>query len=122
MSKHFFAAACILVASSFSAFADDMMPAKAMGSMMVDAKGMTLYTFDKDSAGKSACVGGCATNWPPLSAGADAKASGDWSVIQREGGMQWAYKGHPLYTFIKDKATGDKSGDGLMGAWHVATP
>ena len=36
------------------------------GPALTDAKGMTLYTFDKDSAGKSACSGKCAENWPPL--------------------------------------------------------
>ena len=58
-----------------------MAPAKSAdtskGKALVDAKGMTLYVFDKDAAGKSNCNGPCATNWPPLMAGADAKASGD---------------------------------------------
>ena len=53
------------------------MPAmKAADGTLTDAKGMTLYTFDKDAGGKSACNGGCATNWPPLTAAADAKAVG----------------------------------------------
>ena len=34
------------------------------GSYLADAKGMTLYTFKKDSAGKSACAGECVTRWP----------------------------------------------------------
>jgi predicted lipoprotein with Yx(FWY)xxD motif len=84
---------------------------------------MTLYTFDKDSGGKSACNGPCAANWPPLMAGADAKPSGDWSVVTRDdGGKQWAYKGKPLYTWINDKAAGDKTGDGVNNVWHVAKP
>jgi predicted lipoprotein with Yx(FWY)xxD motif len=73
------------------------------GKAYVDAKGMTLYTFDKDAGGKSACNGPCATNWPPLMAAADAKASGDWTIVTRDDGSKmWALKGKPLYTFAKD--------------------
>lgn len=86
-----------------------------------DAAGMTLYTFDKDSAGKSACDGDCAMKWPPFKAAADAKAEGDWTVVKRsDGSMMWAHKGKPLYTYEGDKKAGDKTGDGMGGAWHLA--
>ena len=96
----------------------------AKGKTLVDAKGMTLYTFDKDAGGKSACNGPCAGNWPPLMAGADAKDMGAWTVVTRDdGAKQWAYKGKPLYTWIKDGKPGDITGDGFLnGAWHVAQP
>src|SRR5205807_1251738 len=82
--------------------------------------GMTVYTFDKDAGGKSACNGPCATNWPPLTAGADSKASGDWTVITRDdGSKQWAYKGKPLYLWSKDQKAGDMTGDGFNGVWHA---
>jgi predicted lipoprotein with Yx(FWY)xxD motif len=81
---------------------------------------MTLYTFDKDSAGKSACNGPCATMWPPLAAPAGAKLSGDFSVITRDdGSQQIAHKGRPLYHFAADNKPGDKNGDGNGGVWHV---
>jgi predicted lipoprotein with Yx(FWY)xxD motif len=99
------------------------MPAKrSADGTFTNASGMTLYTFDKDSAGKSACNGPCAANWPPLIADADAKASGEWTVITRDDGKkQWAYKGKPLYTWIKDQKPGDKTGDGFANnAWHAA--
>ncbi|ATB65564.1 COG4315 family predicted lipoprotein [Pseudomonas mosselii] len=90
---------------------------------LVDKKGMTLYTFDKDTAGKSVCNGDCATNWPPLKAETEAKAEGDWTVVTRDdGSSQWAYKGKPLYTFIKDKKAGETTGDGMKDVWHVAKP
>ncbi len=38
----------------------------AKGKVLTDAKGMTLYTLDKDAGGKSACNGPCVTNWPPV--------------------------------------------------------
>jgi predicted lipoprotein with Yx(FWY)xxD motif len=96
----------------------------AKGKTLVDAKGMTLYTFDRDAGGKSVCNGPCATNWPPLMAVANAKTSGDWSVLARDdGAMQWAYRGRPLYTWSKDTKPGDITGDGFLnGAWHVAQP
>ena len=87
---------------------------------------MTLYVFDKDAAGsgKSVCNGGCAANWPPLMAPANAAPIGDWSVTTRDdGSKQWAYKGRPLYHWAKDTKPGDMTGDGKMdGAWKVAKP
>lgn len=100
-------------------------PAKTMYGVLANGAGMTLYTFDKDAAGsgKSACNGPCAANWPPLMAAADSKASGDYTVITRDdGGRQWAYKGKPLYLWVKDAKPGDRSGDGFNNAWRVARP
>ncbi len=96
-------------------------PTKMEGGVLVGANGMTLYTFDKDSEGKSACNGPCAGNWPPLMAADSDKAEGSYTVITRDDGKkQWAYKAKPLYFFAKDQKAGDKSGDGFLnGAWHV---
>ena len=100
------------------------MQAKFEGGMLVNSAGMTLYTFDKDTAGsgKSACNGPCAVNWPALHVTGSDQASGDWSVVARDDGTkQWAYKGKPLYAWIKDQKPGDKTGDGVLKLWHVAT-
>jgi predicted lipoprotein with Yx(FWY)xxD motif len=93
-------------------------------AVLADAKGMTLYTFAKDTTGMSNCAGPCATNWPPLAAAADAKPMGEWTIVARaDGSRQWAYKGMPLYTWIKDAKPGEATGDGMaMGAWKVAVP
>jgi predicted lipoprotein with Yx(FWY)xxD motif len=109
------------------ALAQSSAPAKvadtSKGKALVDAKGMTLYTFDRDAAGKSNCNGQCAQNWPPLMATAGAAASGDWSVVTRDdGSKQWAYKGKPLYLWVKDTKPGEVTGDGVNNVWHVATP
>lgn len=98
-------------------------PAQASGGVLADPAGMTLYVFDKDSAGKSACNGECAVKWPPLLADAGAAASGDFALIQRaDGKAQWAYKGKPLYLWFKDQKPGDTTGDGVNNVWHVARP
>src|SRR3984957_17176338 len=120
-------AAMIGLATAGGAMAQSTAPASiadtAKGKALVDSKGMTLYSFDKDSAGKSACNGPCATNWPPLAA-PSGTAMGDWSMITRDdGSKQWAYKGKPLYVFAKDAKSVDTKGDGVLnGAWHIATP
>jgi predicted lipoprotein with Yx(FWY)xxD motif len=122
----FLASALVVAGLSGVALAADptMTGDSAKGKVLTDAKGMTLYTFAKDADGKSACNGPCATNWPPLKAGTDAKAMGDWSVITRDdGSKQWAYKGKPLYAWVKDTKPGDITGDGFLnGAWSLAKP
>lgn len=105
------------------AMAQSMPPGVAVkGGVLTNAGGMTLYTFDKDSAGKSACNGPCAANWPPVMASGEAKAMGDWTIVTRDdGGKQWAYKGKPLYLWIKDTKPGDMTGEGVANnTWHVA--
>lgn len=100
-------------------------PARTMDGVLVGSNGMTLYTFDRDApgGGKSACNGPCAQNWPPLAATAMAGASGDWAVITRDdGSRQWAYKGKPLYYWVRDKQPGDRTGDGFNNVWRLARP
>ena len=97
-------------------------PARMSNGALVGANGMTLYTFDRDTAnsGKSACNGPCATLWPPLMATASDQASGDWSVVVRDdGSRQWAYKGRPLYYYQNDKQAGERAGDNFRDVWHI---
>ncbi|MGE5129245.1 MAG: hypothetical protein ACM3IK_06425 [Sphingomonadaceae bacterium] len=116
------AAALIAIAAGCASMAD---PAgvRVTDGVLTDKAGMTLYTFDNDPAGggKSMCNGPCAQNWPPLPASAGDSAGGDWAIVTRQdGSLQWAYKGKPLYRWIKDQKPGDKTGDGFRGIWHVA--
>lgn len=113
----------ILIGSAAMAAAEDNGPFKvqktAIGTMLADPDGMTLYTFDKDTPGKSACTGECAVRWPPMKADADAKASGDYTLITRDDGTrQWADEGKPLYRFSKDTKPGDITGNSIPG-WHA---
>jgi predicted lipoprotein with Yx(FWY)xxD motif len=98
-------------------------PARVENGVLVGANGMTLYTFDKDvpGSGKSVCNGPCASNWPPLFASDSDRAMGDWSIIVRDDGKkQWAFRGKPLYYWIKDQKPGDRTGDGVNNVWRVA--
>lgn len=93
------------------------------GTALVDADGMALYTYDRDSAGKSTCTGMCAYFWPPAEAGPDATPADGFSIITRPNGTsQWAYQGAPLYAYVSDEKPGDTKGDGSEGVWHLARP
>jgi predicted lipoprotein with Yx(FWY)xxD motif len=107
-----------------SAFAAEPAKVATIGDAKVytDANGMTLYTFDRDEAGKSNCDAGCLAKWPAFKAEAGAAAEGDWTVVEAsDGSMMWAHKGKPLYTYVDDKSAGDATGDGAGGVWHLAT-
>jgi predicted lipoprotein with Yx(FWY)xxD motif len=98
-----------------------------LGTILTDAKGMTVYTFKKDTPGVSNCSGTCATNWPPVTATEPLTlpvgVPGTLSLIARtDGSKQLAYNGQPLYTFAGDKATGDTKGQGVGGMWYVVNP
>ena len=98
---------------------------KPADGVLTGPNGMTLYTYAKDTAGsgKSVCNGQCATNWPPFMATASDKAAGDFSIVTRDDGTkQWAAKGWPVYYWAKDSKPGDKTGDGVGGAWKTAKP
>jgi predicted lipoprotein with Yx(FWY)xxD motif len=122
MRKHIAAALAISAAALFSAGAQAQ-AVKTQDGVLVNSAGMTLYTFDKDAGGKSACNDQCAKIWPPVMASADAKPMGDLTIITRDDGTkQWASKGKPLYTFSKDAKAGDKTGDNFKDIWHAAKP
>lgn len=121
MKQAILGAAVLSALLGASAFAADNLPVRKSGGMLVDAKGMTVYTYDKDTPAKSACTGMCAQNWPPVAAGDGALPEPYTAVTRDDGSKQLAYKGKPLYTFVKDKKPGDKTGDKVKDVWHVVT-
>ncbi len=90
--------------------------------MLIDAKGMTLYTWDNDkTANKSSCNGMCLMNWPALKAEASDQNMDEFTVITRDdGSRQWAYKGKPLYYFRMDAKAGDTAA--TAAAWSGTSP
>jgi predicted lipoprotein with Yx(FWY)xxD motif len=101
----------------------------SLGTIVVDGKSHTLYLFEKDKHGKSACSGACAQNWPPLLTKGKPKASGSvkasklGTTKRSDGTTQVTYGGNPLYTFVLDKnKPGSTKGEGVdaFGAeWYV---
>ena len=96
-------------------------------SVLANSKGLTLYTFAPDPAGKSACYGSCAQYWPPVKGPLTAPSgvTGTFATIKRtDGTVQATYNGHPLYTYVGDSGKGQAHGNNLNlngGLWHEAT-
>lgn len=94
-----------------------------LGAYVTDSKGMTLYTFDKDTKNTSNCTGTCLQNWPPyLVSGTPASTLPDHlgTMKRTDGTIQYTWDSLPLYYYVGDKKAGDAMGDGVGGVWHVA--
>jgi len=101
---------------------------KVMGigsaTVLTNARGLTLYLFGPDTPTTSACNGACAAYWPPvLGRPVDPPGTpGTLGTIRRsDGSLQATYNGHPLYTYIGDKAPGQANGNGVNlngGIWR----
>jgi predicted lipoprotein with Yx(FWY)xxD motif len=99
----------------------------ALGEIIVDGAGKTLYGFTPDTAGESTCYDDCAAQWPPLlatdaaaiSAGAGLDATKLTTVDRTDGTKQVKYGDWPLYFFAGDSAAGDTNGQGLGTKWYV---
>jgi predicted lipoprotein with Yx(FWY)xxD motif len=102
----------------------------ALGPILVNSKGRTLYMFAKDRNGKSACNGGCPRFWPPLlsqgkpTAGPGLKPSLLGTTTRSNGSRQVTYNKRPLYTYVLDKRAGQTKGEGIsaFGArWYAVS-
>jgi predicted lipoprotein with Yx(FWY)xxD motif len=103
----------------------------SLGRIIVNSNGRTLYLFEKDRNGKSACSGQCAVFWPPLITSGKpgvtggARASLIGTTRRADGRLQVTYNHHPLYTFVKDKKAGQTNGEGVNAfgaAWDAISP
>jgi predicted lipoprotein with Yx(FWY)xxD motif len=107
------------------------------GEYLADSQGMALYMFEADTQGtgdaaaESACYGGCAEAWPPLllTDGEPTIEGGDPSLLgtttRTDGAVQVTYGGWPLYTYARDQAPGDTTGQGVDaggGLWWLVAP
>lgn len=98
-----------------------------LGQFLVDAKGMTLYLFTKDTNGESVCYDQCATAWPPLlTTGTPVAGPGVTGTLgvttRKDGTQQVTYNGMPLYYYITDMQPGDTTGQDVGGVWFVVPP
>ena len=102
-----------------------------LGQIVTDADGNTLYMFEEDKGGKSACYSACAAVWTPYTTDGKPKAEGGATASllgttkRSDGSTQVTYAGLPLYLYVGDKAPGDTNGNDLdqFGAeWYALTP
>ena len=109
-------------------------------TILVDARGLTLYMFLQDPKGMPTCYNDqtyhCSKSWPPLltagapKAGRGVKASLLGTAKRDGGGLQVMYHDMPLYRdagakpfgLIGDKKPGDVNGQGFGGLWFVLSP
>lgn len=103
----------------------------ALGKILVNGKGRTLYLFENDKGSKSTCSGKCADAWPPLTSGGEPKAINGVKasllgrITRSDGSKQVTYNGHPLYYYAEDKEPGQTNGQDLaqFGAkWYAVSP
>ena len=96
-----------------------------LGKVLVDSEGMTVYLFTPDEGSTSVCYGGCESAWPPVvaegkpTAGEGAMSAALGTTKRKDGTMQVTYEGHPVYTFVGDKAPGEANGQEVEGTWFA---
>jgi predicted lipoprotein with Yx(FWY)xxD motif len=88
----------------------------SVGTILVNGRGFTLYTFTKDGRNRDKCaaIGGCLSIWPVvngsarpiLGPGVKRSLVGTITVM---GKKQLTYGGHPLYTYVADSGPGQTS-------------
>ena len=100
-----------------------------LGTTVVDGKGFTVYRFDRDTAKPpvSNCVGACAKLWPPVKFTGKLKLTGIprsaiGNIMTKDGICQATINGWPAYTYAKDTAPGQISGQGVGGTWFAMAP
>jgi predicted lipoprotein with Yx(FWY)xxD motif len=100
----------------------------ALGTILVDSQGMTLYHLSGEQGGKFICTSSaCVGVWHPLIAPSSGAPSGEGvtlgTVKRPEGTVQVTYKGTPLYTFTGDQQAGETKGQGIkdVGTWSAVT-
>lgn len=102
----------------------------ALGTVLVNAQGRTLYYFVPERGGRVVCTGPCTNAWPPLFATSMAQTAGtalpgQLGVVARASSEQVTYNHWPLYTFAGDARPDQTNGQGVFGfggKWFVATP
>jgi predicted lipoprotein with Yx(FWY)xxD motif len=103
----------------------------ALGRILVDSRGITLYDFVPDKGSMSSCYGACAALWPPVLthgkpiAGPGVRASLLGTTRRKDGKLEVTYNRHPLYYWVGDHKPGQTTGQGLNqfgGPWWVLSP
>jgi len=105
--------------------------AKLSATIVVDAKGRTLYTLSGETTHHLLCTSAqCLKFWPPVTVAstravlrAGPGVKGKLGTLKRPGGVvQLTFRGLPLYRFLADTAPGDVNGQLIAsfgGVWHA---
>ena len=96
----------------------------ALGTILTNSDGFTLYTFSQDKPNKSTCFGVCAKAWPPVLMPSGDKIKALKGVkgigtIHRGKKLQLTFDRKPLYLFAGDTSMGMATGQGVENAWFV---
>lgn len=103
----------------------------SLGTILVDGKGKTVYSFAADKDGRSVCDAACIAYWPPVPAPATLPASLPGvtarlgTTTRDDGTKQLTVGGHPVYTYVGDTSPGSAAGQGTNisgGLWWVLSP
>ena len=112
-----------------AAAADLKTAATKAGQVVVDAKGMSVYYYTKDTkdSGTSACTGSCIAAWPPVLSSSDTPSADGvtgkvGTIATPDGKKQLTINGMPVYYYFKDKAAGDITGQGVGSVWYLVNP
>jgi predicted lipoprotein with Yx(FWY)xxD motif len=98
----------------------------SLGRVLVDSRGMTLYTLSADGPDHSTCNAQCLQFWPAVAPGGAAKVSVKRGHTTTPDGTAIAtVAGRPVYTFSQDQKPGDVTGEGVNefgGTWYAVSP
>ena len=75
----------------------------SIGTVLVNASNHTVYELVGDSAAKDTCTGSCLAIWPPL----------------LKNGRPVIVNGHPAFTYVRDTAPGQTSGQNVTDQWGL---
>lgn len=80
----------------------------------------SVYYSDRDNRNKSNCTGACLDDWEPILAPDYTHAVGEWTTFERSPGIrQWAFRGMPVYRYLRDSRPHSEDGADVAG-WHNA--
>jgi predicted lipoprotein with Yx(FWY)xxD motif len=103
--------------------------ASGVGTVLVDAHGLTLYSLQGETASNIKCTDNCLKTWPPLvlttpggpTGGVEVTGTLD-TTARPNGDQQVTYDGLLLYTYSGDSDPGDANGQGIGGVWYAVSP
>ncbi|MCL5951252.1 MAG: hypothetical protein M1132_05940 [Chloroflexi bacterium] len=97
-----------------------------LGTLLTNARGMTLYVYGKDKPDTSNCTGDCVKNWLPLTVPTGVTPTAGKGIVGNigliaggNGADQVTYNDMPLYVYAGDAKPGETNGNGQLGLWSV---